>query len=480
MKHSVKKATLKLLKNTKIKTIKSLSEEVKKLSGTKWDIKRIETNIEKILAENIEGREYIIKETGEIIKKDELFANTKFYIKQTEKEVNEKMLIIGHRFIPFISETFYPDEIVLLDSKNKALKQKTQKMHFEEAILFFSFFDIEQITYLQEIEGEYLFVSYFDLKQWSKENNFTKHDYIQIQVVNINKKEYKIEKIEGREFNTQTFILEQRDKKLENAILATIREEEIPTTVSRMLFTAYVSFGEEKITETGSPLAQLINKSDVLNLENYTGVPFIVEAGLTVHDKFADMKMPEAGKSKDLNGIFYELGYSFSEDFVIALIIQQLKTKEKIDANEILSVVLRTELGFINEKQAINFDKAFNKVLSKTIKEWENIKIDKFVFKLLEICIDIEKTTNKLLRATDKFLFENPDIIETFDYSMLEPFKPIEMTAEELIHFIIESKAKLPTIDIKKISNQLEDVLKKIKTEVDDIIENYLWVLELN
>ncbi len=473
MEISLKKATKKLLDRPEIKNIEQLVEEVKKLSGSKWNNKQIKKQIEKLLIENYDYSDYLIKENGKLCKKAFLFAKTKFKIKLTEKEIEEKQLIIGHRFIPFISNNTLLKDIILFDSKGKKIKQKKQNIHFSEVEIYFSFYDLAQITYLQDIEGESVITSCFDLNQWFDENEFTAYDYIQIQVVDFYKNEFKIEKIKSRDYNTQKLVFDKRDTELENAIIEIIQTEETPSVVYQLLFYAYAEFNRETITETGSPLSIFINTSEKFNLENISGIPFLIKEGTTAHERFAEMEIPEAGKSKDLNGIFRELAYSFSENFVIALIIQQIKTKGKIDIDKIISIILKSEYDFINQKQAENFEKAFNKVLKNTIKKWTNIKINKNVFWLLEISIDIQKNTNRLLRATDKFLSANPNLVDSFDYSILDPYRPIEMSAEEMITFIIENKAKIPEKDAKKIAEQLANVLEDIEFEINEIIESF-------
>ncbi len=473
MKISVKKAIIKLLDRPEIKNIEQLAEEVKKLSGSKWNTKQIKNFIEKLLIENYDYSDYLIKENGKLCRKAFLFAKTKFKIKLTEKEIEEKQLVIGHRFIPFISNNTLLKDIILFDSNGKKIKKIKQNINFADVETYLSFYDLAQITYLQDVEGETVIASCFDLNQWFDENEFTPYDYIQIQVLDFYKSEFKIEKIESRDYNTKKLVFDKRDTELENAILEIIQTEDMPSVVYQLLFYAYAELNMETIKETGSPLSIFINTSEKFNLENISGIPFLVKEGTTLHERFAEVELPEPGKAKNLNGIFRELGYSFSENFVIALIIQQIKTKGKINIDKIISIILKTEYDFINQKQAKNFEKAFNKVLKTTIKKWTNIRINKYVLWLLEISIDIQKNTNKLLRATDKFLNTNPHLVESFDYSILDTYRPIELSAEEMITFIVESKAKIPAKEAKKIAEQLADVLEDIKFEIKEIIESY-------
>ena len=469
MKISIRNATLQLLQENRIPDIETLSMEIKKTTKTKWKVSQISTKIRKNFKEDIDFFDYFINENGKIYYKEKIFSKTKFKIKLTPEEFSKKKLYIGHRFIPFITENFYPKNINLTDSNENSFNKNEEEMNLSDAIIYFSFLQMEHIAEIQKFENENLFVTYFDLKEWIKNNNFKKEDLLEIQVIDFKNNKYKLEKLSYKDFLSQKIINKIFDEKLEKAILKNIDRYKI-MSISKMMF---VSFGDisNEIEQTGFPLSTFVNENKNINLENSSGFPFLQKEGVSVFEQFSVDDMPEQGKSKSINGIFKELGYNYTATTVEALIVQQMITNNyKINIEKILSTVLKKD-SFYNEKQAKNFQKAFIKLVNKTINKWENINLNKNTIELLNTAIEIEITINNLLRSIDSYLNRTDD--ENFDFSIIKHFQPIEIGAEQIIEYILKSKGELPNEDVNSVLEQFSAVLPNIKEDIEILIKQY-------
>ena len=475
MKLTIKDHILNVLtKHKNIKKLKRLAEKVKSVSGTKWTVGRIETYIVESFERDHRFENFLITLDSGICSRSELFKGTKFKIKLTVEEFNEKKLYIGHRFLPFILDFFEQSKIQLTDKDKNKINKKQDKLPIIDGMKYLIFLK----TYLWEdkenFDSQNIVLSYFDLTDWMKKNSFNINDCLQITVLDIDTLKYKIEKISAKEYNAQSLLLKSKDAELEESILEQISLHEI-NDISLTLFRAFAELDEDIVKEPGSPISILINESEAVNYQEMGGNPVLIDADSSLFEHFMDNmedELPEPGKSKSMEGILKELGNGFSENFIQALMIVQLKKDGNIDDEKLLKILFKRPPFFYNEKQADNFVNAYEKIKKTVIKNWKNKDIDKFVFQLIEIIVKIQTNINSLLRAVDDYLNKSGD--EDFDFQMLESFQSIDFAAEEMMFQILENKANIPTIDAKKIYDQFENLYKTIFKDIEAIKEDLL------
>ncbi len=450
--------------------IDTLVSETKKLTKSRTAKKKIVSEIKKMLDFEPDLTEYVLNKDKIICSRESLFAKTKFKIKLTDKEFNEKKLYIGHRFTPYISEYFEPADVILLDNKNKKTPQSKDLLHISVAFVYISLLDL---TYFFDIEGaeeDKINLTYFDLSDWIEKNNFSIKDYLLVEVVDLENYTYRFEKLTNKDYNRQKLLIKAKDAELEEAVENTIKESLVPAT--RAFFKSFAIIDAETVNEPGSPIGMIINNSEKITLDNKMGISFLKFEGVSLFEQYADdLEIPEQGMSKTIDGIFTELGISFTANFVKALVIQQVINKQKFDTKKILSIIFRKNHIFSNKKQENNFNKAFNKLVSNTTKTWTKIQVNNDTTKLLELAVKIQIVIIKLLRATDYYLSQNDT--NEFDFEMLEKFKPLEMLSENLIIYFVDNKTDLPTIEARSTIKQLTPIYKVMKEEIKTIIKSY-------
>ena len=473
MKISIKEATKKILfENPDIKNINEIVKKIKELSKTSWNKKRIKTDFEKRLNKDPEYSNYVIKTDDTICSRYKLFENTKFKIKLTNDEFNEKRLYIGHRFIPFIDNNFFPKEIILLDENDKKIVQKKELLDFFVAHKYISFFNAHYISAIEEFEHDKINLTYFDLSSWFKNNSFKINDFIEITVLDILNKKYKISKISKKEYNRNKLLIKNKDKELEENISKVIIVENLEE-ISTTLFKAFAESSKDLIKESGSPIAMLINESENFSVNESSGSPILLDKDKSLFDYLDNLNHApiEHGKAKSLEGILKELGNGFSINFIQSLAILQLNNKGQVVDDDIFNIIFRKGTPeFYNKKQLANFQYAYSKLIDSTIKIWFNIKLDKYFIDLMDMLTKIQIKVNLLLRKIDDHLNETGE--ENFDFSFLDNIQPIDLTAEEILFQLVNSKGNLPTMEVKGLNDQIKMIYQNINDEIDEIIEN--------
>ncbi len=456
-----------------------------KETGTKWSKKRIETYIKKTFKEDEVFWDYIIT-NNKIYYRGDLVQNTKFKIKLTNEEFNEKKLFIGHRFIPFVPDDFYTHEITLLDKNDNEIKIYNEVLGMADGMKYFTFLGLDFLTSEMEsrdedamTDGELddngipkINLNYFDLKEWAKENNLKKTDYIQIEVDDFDSLIYKIEKITVAEFNKQKLLIKRKDAELEEAILSAIKEVYM-IPVPSLLFKALTLSDDYIVKELGSPISTLINTSEKITIGDNFVRPHLEEDGVPLVNEIAkNIEIPtEQGKAKSIEGILKELGISMLEEFVEALIVQNFMKNKKVDVKEVFEKLFENRAYlFANKQQLDNYNRAFDKLQKKIVKNWKNVKFEKNNKELFDLCIDTKMEITLMLRQIDNYLLKTG---EEFDFSIMMQFSQIETIVENLVGFILREKGQLPTIEVVKILKQMKPTLKNVKKDVQKVKDEY-------
>ena len=404
MKISIKEATKKVLfENQNIKNVDEIVKEIKKLSKTNWNKKRIRTDFEKRLNKDMEFSNYVIKADKTICCRLELFKNTKFKIKLTNEEFNEKRLYIGHRFIPFIDNDFFPNEIILLDENNKKIVQKKELLDFSISHKYVSFFNMHFVSAIEEFEKDKINLTYFDLTGWFKTQSFKINDLVLITTLDIKNKKYRISKITKKEHIRNKLLIKNKDIELEENISKVINIGNLEL-ISDTLFKAFAESSVDLIEEPGSPIATLINESENFSVNESSRNPILLDKDKSLFDYLDEIDKPtiEHGKAKSMEGILKELGNGFSINFIQSLMILQLKNKGQVVDDDIFKVLFKEgKPAFFNQKQFDNFLNAYEKIANSTINTWIDIKLDKYFLELMDKLTKIQIKVNLLLRKID-------------------------------------------------------------------------------
>ena len=108
---------------------------------------------------------------------------------------------------------FNVNDIVLKNTKNEQIKQKRATLGIEAGMRYVIYIppyhkENEVINFADETIN----IHFFDIKNWLKTENLKKNDYLLISAVNLDKKEYKLEKITAKKYNEDKLLAANKDK----------------------------------------------------------------------------------------------------------------------------------------------------------------------------------------------------------------------------------------------------------------------------
>ena len=171
--------------------------EVAKFAGNVADAAEKEKLTSQIIRE-LENHEALIPETpGEsYVNAEKLFNGAEFLSVPDALEIDNNILIPGHRFVPFMDQELFPSEITLKEAgARKAQSYRQFSAAAEEIIRYhlllgaetlFDFFaaeDEENIANAQNSNNPQLKLAVLDMKKFYAETQFSEGDAIMVKVV---------------------------------------------------------------------------------------------------------------------------------------------------------------------------------------------------------------------------------------------------------------------------------------------------------
>ncbi len=465
-----------LLAEESISSIEEFVGKVRTMSKTKKGKDALWAEVEEYLFDNAITDVALNLETDQLIYRDKLFEETAFRVNLTEDEYAAKRFYIGHRMMPYVHPGISQHEYSFQDADGNPIKVVREKISAESGFIYVSLLPPYAIEDdMVDLKGNTINLFALDLKDWMKAQGFTPEDQILISPVDYYETSFQIERVERKEMAAQQLLLQRRDELLTEAIDNVLLEidEVIPADVT--LFWAF-ALGDPKLPELpGTPLGPFLNTHEELQIFFDAGFAHIQSKDYyeTLFDSaMEDMEAltPEdMGKAKDLEGIFRELGSSFTPDFVSAKLVLQLHERQEIDTEEVLAILFKPGLEpFYNKKQEKNFHKAFEGLTNEISETWADKRLTLPVVALLKKAVLFKIEFIGLLRDIDHRM-SSP---EEFDFSMLMHLQPVDMMLDQLLAMIVERGDEIAEKEVKNLSLQIEKAREYFAEARKDILEN--------
>lgn len=460
-------AVKKVFEKRTVTNLKDFYRKVKGLTKKRPTNEEIEEAIDKYWTKNALYDIAINWNNETIIYREQLFHDTQFRINLTEQELTQKKLFVGHRFQPFIHPEVALSDITLQDENGNSIPLKTTEMTIEEVFIYISLlapYSANQPT----IKGmENATIAYYDLKDWLAANDFQEKDALLIVPIDYENNIFQLEKMTSREIATQTFITQNKDQQLTEAIEDILNWYSDPMPVDVCLFWAYAISKPALIENPGTPFGPFISNHEDFTFHSFSYFTFIhyhnyeqqmMEEAL-LENQIPELK--EAGKAKDINGIFEEMGNSFSEDFVRGYIVQQLHKGNEISKPDLMSILFKENQLFRNEKQAKNFEAAMDKLIKQLQKEWKTKRLAPALQRLLSKTLDLKITIVNGLREIDANLVNMEDL----DMQSMAQLTQFDTLGEQILHFMFHAETQDQELTPEFATN--------IITNVEQMKENF-------
>ncbi len=436
------KAIKKVFEERNVTHLKDFYKKVKSLTKKQPTNEEIEAAIDEYWVQNAIYDIAINWNDETIIYREQLFQDTQFRINLTEQELAQKRLYVGHRFQPFIHPEIPLLNLQLQDEEGCVISLKNVKLSLEEAFIYISLLAPYSENQPKVIDQDNVAMDYYDLSDWMTANDFQEKDALLIVPIDYENKVFQIEKMTSREIATQTFVTQNKDQKLTEAIEDVLNWYPDPMPVDVCLFWAYAISKPALIENPGTPFGPFISSHEDFTFHSFSYFSFIhyhdYEERI-FEDAFLENQLPSpkvAGKAKDINGIFEEMGNSYSEDFVIGFIVHQLHKDKEIKKADIKSIIFKENQLFGNEKQAKNFEAALDKLIKKLQKEWKTKRLAPSLQRLLSKTLDLKITIVNGLREIDANLTD----LENLDMKAMSQLTSFDTLGEQILHFMFHAE----------------------------------------
>lgn len=431
----------------------------------------------KIISTIIDGSNFVA-EDDVFYPKIYFLKDIPFRILPTEFEIQNNILILGHRIIPF-QPVFETVDSVSLINNGKMIQKREEKFKIKQISIYFSLLDIERlpIKNLKSIlePNADLKIDVFDLKKFYKENNFKAGDTIIARSNNFKEGLFNIEYDSSENFKDNIFNVKFMDNLFLNELKKILKLKLSFPNIEKQLLYTYYYLRDNDITIPGSAFGLFLNQNkEIIFSEVLNGIKILHMADqdvneMNIYPDFEDYKKEIDEEDYDLNTIDGILGYLYNsnrEIVVRALIFDQITHKE-YNYNKIINYLFYDlESPYMPEKLKNKFkklvDSLYNEIKNKIQKYPPSLPVITARKKILNILLEIAK----FLRSFDKHEINFEDLPKNDMYNIMQMSKGLEdvlMAAEEIqesneIKFFLEM--------VQEAEKNIPIILHKVKSEI--------------
>lgn len=420
-----------------------------------------------------------VNRSGESVQsRESLFSNCCFRIQLTPYELDDRQLILGHRFLPFIHPGIPIEELKFFTERDQSLPVVRVPMEVNQSnSIFFNLLPPYGIT--QYIEGDgtsqTLNMAVIKLEPWLKEVAYEVEDQILISVKDYDQLEFYLEKIDSREIASNRLADRYYDKQLTDCIYHVfdlIGKSFLP--VDMHLLWAFAQMEPNLIENGGTPFGPFISQHDTLTffqdgpyafLQDKNFMEELMETAIEQAKQSSPNKM---GLAKELDGIFQELGNSFSKLLLRACMVEHLLEWDDIDKEALFVQVFGENMHpFYNDQQEKNFEQAYEKLKTSVQKKWLDRRLALPHLQLLRKAIQFKMEIVYLLRELNKI--NDPKQV---NMQALLQLQPIDQSLDQILENLL-SKKPMPYQEAQTLVKQLETGREKFLLFRGDLLGEY-------
>ena len=430
-----------------------------------------QSNSEHSIDDTLEALRAFLSQTGnvdiainfaeqEIVYRDELFANTTFYIQPTTYECREKVLILGHRLVPFVIPTFPCNQLSFQTANELPLEQRVEEFTFEDFEIYFRLLPPYESKYFDiDIESSQVSLSVVNLAPWLGQTALKEEDWIELEPIEGRKGAYSLSIISSRKKAELGLLLRRKDKLLADAIEYILEQKYPVLPVDLTLFWAFAQFpnNARPLSMAGSPIGPLLSQLEDINFYNdgeFTYLQTVDYYESFWEDALAGEFLPDLdqmGEAEDIDGIFAELGSTFSQVIIEGFMVNHLHKYAEIRQDTIMETIFRQDYEpFYVEQLEKNFKKAFTELQEVVEEKWDTERLALPVQQLLSKALDFKVEFVNFLREIDDNLVSP----EELDFAELLQLQPVDHLIDEIILLIIQ-KEPISAKEGQTIGNQL-------------------------
>lgn len=276
----------------------------------------------------------------------EIFKNGTLLMSPTMEELENGVLIPGHRFVPFHMHTKNPKEIKLLRKEGGYCKRKVIAWSIRNAVIFYSLFGYHHyIEYLiredehnmeamksgSESKDVLVRLSAFDMARFYEKHNFQPDDYIQCRLRNYQEALFDF-----------TYFPAEKARKLPIRKWITLMDEgfeksfgffETPAEPITQIAYGYYFAGKEAITNPALHFGGYLERSSTVAIQHFGNKSFLWKEGADIGDAFfrGEQPIPMTGTTESLDAILNDVGSALTPSIIEAYMRDALSKGRKLN-----------------------------------------------------------------------------------------------------------------------------------------------------
>ncbi len=444
------------------------------------------------LKKNIEGRLVdILHQSNLVFSADDeafllrsaFFRDGKFLISLTPDEAHSRVLIPGHRFVPFHSHEILPWNCELRLSDNKALPTKRVTRRVNDIIIYHTLFDLKNLPLILSLDGEEnimvfqedeprdarVTLTVFDLDEVSS-TDFNGGDRLMCTVQDWNAGIFALERLpaEPHEPAAQGRWMEH----LEGGFARAFDDLGLPASMEEVIAYAYFYSGKEILRNPHLHIGGFVEQSQFVDFVSFGAETCLWRKGEGAESFAPSWPAPRVPRGDDdsLEAILDDLGFSLSTEDVEAYMRDELFCRR----NDLDNVITRCAKGRMVEFHDGEQRNAFYQFVNKL---WEQVQEDYNYFS--------DQTSGKLRSKALEILDQHLGWLREFDQRGLTPqdlpakeMATVGQTAAQLSELLaaLNRVENIPRDEYEKMEEALS-LYEQALSEQIDAVEEALQVL---
>ena len=305
-----------------------------------------------------------------------LFGEAAFLIAPTAQEIDAGVLVPGHRFYPFLSESVAPNEMRVTAADGSPLALEKQVWPFANMLIYHSLMSPPDMLFLcrpmenaipPEPTAPVEFDAY-DMAAFYRANGFSEGDLILARVLDYEAGGFSLACVDAQTRLLLQKEMHERDRLLEDILLELlpIFGPELPLRLVRDAYAQLFLDGVD-LSKPASAFGPFLNQSERLGLLDYHMQPCLVPRETDPLDFYGSAPVPEYdGRCENLEDMLVKGDLSFGLSFVRAAILDEMD-RESDDREAVIARLFegRLVLQWNREDRAF-FREEFDRLWEET------------------------------------------------------------------------------------------------------------------
>jgi len=344
------------------------------------------------------------------------FRGASFLVSLTPVEIERKILIPGHRFLPFYSYELKPWECTLKSSGGAPLRRRRVKIPLKDILIYYTLFDLTQLPLFLLADSEEnaeafqkddpfeekVGITTYDLGRAHGELDLQNGDGLIMTVEDWSRGTFRFEKISRENREKDPAAVAAWIEKLEKGFDQAFDDMGLPASMDETIAYAFFYAGRELLSNPLLHLGGFLERSEAVEIVGLGNSACLWRKGEKIEDAvfFENRSRLPRGDDDSLEAILDDLGVALSEVEVEAYIRDELFQRHDEPSWVANRILQGRGAGFSNRKQ----EKAFFRFLFELWEEVEesyNFFADQRSGELRRRALEILDSYLEWLRALD-------------------------------------------------------------------------------